>query len=422
MKELSIEQKAKAYDEAVERARKIHNDTEFDYEKGMVEEIFPELAMSEDEKIRKKFIKLVKMSSEVGGFALHKWEADEMLAWLEKQGEQKPIINVPPREVILAIWDLGNEWKELTNGSISTEYGTQLDYIQKHWHESEYYLREKQGEQNDSDVKDYNSIDPHFGKSIDNIEPKFKNGQWIVWQNKCYKVNYNGCGYELIDQNGLRTSLEYGTVDKSAHLLTIDDVQNGCKFGAKWQGKHDVSEDWSEEDEEHIHSLLDRLEGMCKKGSTFITTRFAVSQDMDWLKSLRPQPKQWWGEEDERIYQSIIDDTVQENQLDSKQIDWLKSIKSRVQPKQEWSEEDDERIRKALIEYFGEQCDMSDWNGVYGYQVFAWLKSLKSQNHWKPSEEQMKQLGWIAEQNKDNMIGKELMTLYEDLNKLQKRI
>ena len=43
---------------------------------------------------------------------------------------------------------------------------------------------------------------------------------------------------------------------------------------------------WSEEDEEHTHSLLDRLEGMCKKGSTFITTRFAVSQDIDWLKSL----------------------------------------------------------------------------------------------------------------------------------------
>lgn len=52
--------------------------------------IIPELRESEDEKIRQKFIKLVKMSNEVGGFALHKWEADEMLAWLEKQGEQNP--------------------------------------------------------------------------------------------------------------------------------------------------------------------------------------------------------------------------------------------------------------------------------------------------------------------------------------------
>jgi hypothetical protein len=64
-------------------------------------------------------------------------------------------------------------------------------------------------------------------KPAEKVEPKFQNGQWIVWQNKCYKVNYNGCGYELIDQNGLRTSLEYGTVDKSAHLWTIADAKDG---------------------------------------------------------------------------------------------------------------------------------------------------------------------------------------------------
>ena len=40
----------------------------------------------------------------------------------------------------------------------------------------------------------------------------------------------------------------------------------------------------------------------------------------------------------------------------------------------ELAENEDERIRKALIEYFNEQCDMSDWNGVYGYQVVAWLE------------------------------------------------
>lgn len=37
-------------------------------------------------------------------------------------------------------------------------------------------------------------------------------------------------------------------------------------------------------------------------------------------------------------------------------------------------ESEDEGIRKALIEYFGEQYAMSDWNGVYGYQVLAWLE------------------------------------------------
>ena len=62
----------------------------------------------------------------------------EHLAWLEKQCEQKSS-NIPSRETILAVWELGNDWKELTNGSISTEYGTQLEYIQKHWQESSFY-------------------------------------------------------------------------------------------------------------------------------------------------------------------------------------------------------------------------------------------------------------------------------------------
>ena len=56
-----------------------------------------------------------------------------------KIGENKPIMNVPSREVILAILDLGYEWKELTNGRISEKYCTQLEYIQKRW-------LEKQGE------------------------------------------------------------------------------------------------------------------------------------------------------------------------------------------------------------------------------------------------------------------------------------
>ena len=45
----------------------------------------------------------------------------------------------------------------------------------------------------------------------------------------------------------------------------------------------------------------------------------------------------------------------------------------------ELKESEDERIRKTLIEYFNEQCDMSDWNGVYGYQVVAWLEKQAEQ-------------------------------------------
>lgn len=91
MKKLTIEQKAQRYDEAIEKARLVLQ------EKGnepdgasILSELFPELIESKDERIRKDIINLVKKSNEYGGYALHKWEADKMLAWLEKQGGQKP--------------------------------------------------------------------------------------------------------------------------------------------------------------------------------------------------------------------------------------------------------------------------------------------------------------------------------------------
>ncbi len=80
----------KNYKEKYENAIKIAKQNPNAFVKDVVDKIFPELKESEDERIRGRLINLVKMSNEVGGFALHKWEADEMIAWLEKQGEQKP--------------------------------------------------------------------------------------------------------------------------------------------------------------------------------------------------------------------------------------------------------------------------------------------------------------------------------------------
>lgn len=49
---------------------------------------------------------------------------------------------------------------------------------------------------------------------------------------------------------------------------------------------------------------------------------------------------------------------------------------------------------------------------------YQWFKSLKPQNHWKPSEEQLRDLKLIADQNAANMLGNNLINLYNDLQKL----
>ena len=138
------------YKEALKRAKKL-------YEQGTITEslsyVFPELKESEDERIRNVLVELVKGNERCGYFMINNITTSAMIAWIEKQGEQKP---------------------------------------------------------------------------ANKVEPKFKEGDWVVWYNENYKVNYNGWGYELIDQNGLSTSLEYGTVDGSAHLWDVaEDTKDG---------------------------------------------------------------------------------------------------------------------------------------------------------------------------------------------------
>jgi hypothetical protein len=95
MKELSIEQKAQRYNEALKRAKKL-------YEQGTITEslsyVFPELKESDDERIRKWLIFTLKSLNnspvQIDG-------AYEMMLpaidWLEKQGQQKPTDKVEPK-------------------------------------------------------------------------------------------------------------------------------------------------------------------------------------------------------------------------------------------------------------------------------------------------------------------------------------
>lgn len=88
MKELSIEEKAKAYDEALARANEmIKSMTNIGGVAKVddIQHIFPELKESEDERISGNIIATIHLYY---GEPLED-EAKEMIAWLEKQGEQK---------------------------------------------------------------------------------------------------------------------------------------------------------------------------------------------------------------------------------------------------------------------------------------------------------------------------------------------
>ena len=145
------------------------------------------------------------------------------------------------------------------------------------------------------------------------------------------------------------------------------------------------------------------------------------------VKELSKQKPAAWSEEDEkqaRQIERIVHDDGCTQKLRKQIADWLKSLKERVQqqPKQEWSEEDNEHI-KSIISTI--ECSKAQFpNSPAVLEAYnsdlIWLKSLRPQNCWKPSDAQIKALhnlnltGGISYAGQ----GQELIELYNDLIKL----
>lgn len=171
---------------------------------------------------------------------------------LEKQGEQTNKINLQKItfEDVLAL-ECAMKTVKITKGGNKLYEMLVLLYNKIH----NAYLVEKQGEQksqgklaleaaNEEKVDNQNCVKPAY-----KVESKFKAGDWIVWQGKYFKVNYNGCGYELTDQNGKSTSLEYGAIDETANLWTIQDAKAGdVLYSPKGAGVECIFliEDWKQ--------------------------------------------------------------------------------------------------------------------------------------------------------------------------------
>lgn len=108
MKQLSIEEKAKRYDKAIEKAKKFYNDKQVRV--GMtpieLEEIFPEFKESEGEKIRKVLIGWINLEPSTSfNDTFDGFSKEQILAWIEKQGEHNPTWSEEDEEMLQGIWD-----------------------------------------------------------------------------------------------------------------------------------------------------------------------------------------------------------------------------------------------------------------------------------------------------------------------------
>jgi len=238
MKELSIEQKAKRYDVALEKIHQfIDGYSRREISKEELEDIFPELKESEDEKVRKALIKFVQgiyMGCCTEGAGK---ERDMFLAWLEKQGnlmKALQISNAKIGELIEENYYLKEqlekqgdynrlvkeikECKELFSKekkkAVSTNDKLSLGGRIAMLEELLAFTKEKQGKQ----------------KPADKAEPKFHEGDWLVHnerKNIVKVVKHTPFVYVVVDILGYHNTITNDAIENNYHLWTIKDAKDG---------------------------------------------------------------------------------------------------------------------------------------------------------------------------------------------------
>jgi GNAT superfamily N-acetyltransferase len=103
--------------------------------------------------------------------------------------------------------------------------------------------------------------------------------------------------------------------------------------------------------------------------------------------------------------------------------DWLEKNLEYMKPnKQEWSDEDADMLNcciSSIEEAKENRYAYKETDGDTSYdREIDWLKSLRPQPHWKPSEEQMKALEDAFRKDGGNEYRKVINSLYCDLQKL----
>lgn len=238
--------------------------------------------------------------------------------------------------------------------------------------------------------------------------PRYRNApKWIVW----------------LEKQGERKSAEW-TEDDEIKVKAMCEEGNLKPSEREWlknlryrvtKKKSDV---FTERDRNIINNICENIQGHFKFSDV------CKEDAVRYLRSLegRMQSKKGLTDEDYKVYKSIIDDAVNKDlALTSIQKEWLKSLKERVQPKQEWSEEDEKRMNH-IIQFLEDKDRWKDSERAFPIEEdIRWLKDLKPQNMWQPSDEQMDALDNFIYAKYPNVEKHEaaVKSLYQDLKKLR---
>ena len=219
MKELSIKEKAKAYDKAIERAKKWRNAPNVDkiptYANRIIEELFPELAGPEDERMITGIESIIKHYKDEGETVCPYpfVSLDECLAWLKKQSEQEP---AKPK------FKIGDTVYYKSFGETKSMI---IDTVVDNGDGNPMYEDVKGSCIFEKDIIEQ--------KPADKVEPKFHVGDWIIFNGLTLYIKEIVKGYyRTISRDGITNSYDWG-IDNAARLWTIQEAKDGDVLATK---------------------------------------------------------------------------------------------------------------------------------------------------------------------------------------------
>lgn len=359
---MTTEEKARAYDEAIERAKEVIRKMNM-YDgtciKEDIEDIFPQLAESEDERTRKEIIEFIRSQIEDGNSA--GW--DRWIAYLEKQKENPKSADSIPSDCVSDAkcedgWhkvedSLPDNPREVLCKDEARNYFIGRYYVGEGWEISIY----------DDEDKPHH-LNPPVSKWIDFPSEKKKE------QRDYHKLYEDIAKSKWFKQNYVGKSLGGDEEQKEQKTAQTDD------------------------EKEYIRTLKNLI-------SAFVYDK--QPQDVvyyqhvyDWLEERHVEQKPAeWSDTNELVFKDICKHLKEEGY--NGWIVLLEALRNgEFQPKQEWSEEDERAINCACVALRAyAHGDLPEFlpSELMGYadrlQSLRFDSYKNCNSRWKPSEEQM---------------------------------
>lgn len=274
-----MEEKCKRYDNALDEAKAIHKAIRKDL-RPVIEQIFPELIESEDERMRKEITDFIRRKFESSCSPTpSKTTLANWIDWLEKQGEKKP------GEDSLTL-------EEFENAFITKAKQYDIELPNRSWDiyalcKELYSLKHKpkQGEQNPADK----------------VEPKFKEGDWVIDKQGIVHqiadvveiVNYHYYGYDIVGGGYFNDNTE------GVRRWTIQDAKDGDVLAVDWYEGDDSWEKIIIFKKYHNKGIEGLINAPCVEGygNTFKNRKMAFDVEVPyfsktWTDNLHPATKE----------------------------------------------------------------------------------------------------------------------------------